>query len=259
MKKKRLCLILTILLVFIFSTSGLSYETLITADISIEDNLTGLSINPTTGMVVAASSKTKTLYLIDTITNTVIKTHTLSITPSGIAVDILRNMAIVSSKDGKLYFIDLETGNPIKTLSEDSSINSIAINMATDSLFICNDNGFMVMDLETENILNKVSLPYVVKGIIIDSNLGYLLMIMEGKEGLYLYNADTLEPITEINTGIIHSAISVNSSTHIALLINDSESSISVLSIENKNLLDTIRLSEKPDIITIDPVSFPYR
>jgi len=271
MKKKRLFLILSILLVFIFSTSGLSYETLITAKIPIEDNLTGLSINPTTGTAVAISSETNTLYLIDILTNTIIKKIPLEITPSGVAVDALRNIAIVSSKDGNLYFIDPETGNLIKTVSplshsgldpESKAINSIVINKETDSLFICNNNSLMLMDLETEDIINEISLPDIVRGMEIDSSLGYLLMIIEGKEGLSLYDTDTLEPITEINPPSPpfskggmggFSGVAVNPSTHIAVLINDLDSSISIISLENKNLLDTIHLYEKPDVITIDP------
>ncbi|MBI5025146.1 MAG: carboxypeptidase-like regulatory domain-containing protein, partial [Nitrospirae bacterium] len=281
--------ILTILFILLLSKTALSYEIRIEGNIPLKDKITGLSVNPVTGIALAISSESKTLYLIALPSLTIINRFPLTVTPTGLAVDTMRNIAIISSKDGTLNFIDLETGNTIKTLTvkrhsappiktfegmldaESSTIQTIAINPKSDTLYIANGSSLMLMDLETEAITKGTLLPYVPISMAIDHNLGYLVLLISSDirhpaSGiLHLYNADTLEPIT---SGIVHpasgigySGIAVNPSTHIAVLTNPSDNSITVISLSSCimnpasciSILDTIPFYENPNAIAIDP------
>lgn len=257
---KRLIFLSLMIFVFVYSVPAFSYEIQITGNIPLADNLTGISINSATGIAVAVSSDAKTLYIIDTQTNSVIKKIPLDIIPSGLAIDSKKNLAIVSSKDGTLQYFDLETGDLIKTISplshselnsESKAIDSIAINK--DSFYISSGNKLALIDLETEKIIKEATLHDTVIGMGIDNNLGYLLMITEGKDGLSLYDAESLKPISVIETDKNPSGVAVNPSTHIAVLTNKTDDSISVISLEDKALLDTIPFEENPSAIAIDP------
>ena len=256
---KRSILFLSIAFSLIFSASAYSYDIQITGNIPLTDNVTAISVNPATGLAAAVSSETKTLYMVDTNSRSVIKKISLDMIPSGVAVDVKRNSAIVSSGDGTLHFFDLETGGLIKTISMGKPIHSIADNGGNDTLLIGNSNSLMVMDLETGNIVKEISLVNVILAMDIDKDFGNLLTIMEGKEGFFLYNAHTLELVSEINFPFGEggmggfSGIAVNPSTHIAVLTNHSDSSISVVSLKNKTLINTIPFNENPNAIAIDP------
>ncbi|MBI4654280.1 MAG: hypothetical protein HY752_04720 [Nitrospirae bacterium] len=189
-------LLLLIGLILLWTTSTFSYDIQLTGNIPLTDKISG--IGHQASVIAAISRETKTLYLIDTQTNTITKKISLEITPSGIAVDNNRNQAIVSSADGLLHFFDLDTGNtaktifvkrhsapPIKTfegmLDAESriSIHSIAINPQNDLLYIGNSNSLMALDLTTGDIIKEASLPDTVTSMAIDPNLGYLVIIMD--------------------------------------------------------------------------------
>ena len=254
--------LLVIALVLLWTATASSYDIQITTNIPLTEEISDISINPVTGIAAAVSKETKTLFLIDIKTNVVTKKIPLDIIPSGVAVDTAKNLAIVSSIDGNLQYIDLESGGLVETISTGRTIHSIAINKENNTLFIGNGNSLMVMDLETENIIKEASLSNAIIGMDIDNNLGYLLITTEGKNGLFLYNVDALELLAEITPTHPTLAkggeggfpnVAVNPSTHIAVLTNETDDSISIIALEDKTLLETIPFYEHPNAITIDP------
>ena len=271
MKKLAIIYLVMITLLWAFSASVFSYEIQTVADIPVTEEISGISINTGTGRAAAVSEETKSLYIIDTVSNTIIKKIPLTIIPSGVAIDSRNNSAIVSSQDGTIHFIDLETGNTTKTLSVKrhsappiktfegmldaesiTSIHSITISPETDVLYIGDTKGVMLMDLKTESIIKETLMPDAVTGMDIDSSSNSLFMTIKGKDGLSIYNSETLEPIIEIKTGKNPSCVSVNPSTHIAVLTNNLDNSISILSLEAKALLDTILFNEQPNAAAVD-------
>jgi RHS repeat-associated protein len=109
------------------------------------------------------------------------------------------------------------------------------------------------MNLETGEIVKEGPSPGAVIGMGTDYNLACLLMIMEGKEGLFILNAGTLKKsLPHIKTDMIPSGIATNPSTHIALLTNRVDNSISVISLEEKLILDTISFPGQPYAVSID-------
>jgi DNA-binding beta-propeller fold protein YncE len=277
-------LILTILLfILLLSNPAFSYEIQILGNIPLKDKISGIGYH--TSGIVAISSDTKTLYIIDTPSGKILKKIPLNITPTGVVIDPKRNSAIISSSDGALQFIDLNTGNPVKTISA-SAINALAINPPSppfskggmggfsDTLYIATSNTLLLMDLETGDILKETPLPYTPISMAIDQNLGYLLMITnesviamsssnEAISKLYIYNSDTLEFITEINPTFPSikrglRGVSVNPSTHIVVLTNSSDSNLTIISLSSDimnpaSVIDTISFYSQPDAIAIDP------
>lgn len=106
---RKLTFLSIIVFLFVCYSSVFSYETEVSATIPLTDTVADIAVNSSTG-IAAAINETKTLYLIDTQTNTISKTISLDIIPSGVVVDDKKNQAILSTNDGTLYFIDLDTG-----------------------------------------------------------------------------------------------------------------------------------------------------
>ncbi len=261
---KRLIFLSLMIYMIVFSVAAFSYEIQQSNTIPLTDKITGISVNPTTGIAVAVSKETKNLYVIDINTGRTGKKILLDREPSGIVIDIRSNRAIISSKDGTLQYIDIETGSLVKTISalshsgvdpESGFIDSIAINNEGNTLFISSGKRLILMNLETEQIIKEATLSEIPIGMDIDKDLGYLLITMEGEKGLFLYNADTLEPVTLINIGNILSGVAVNPSTHIAVLTNKTDNSISIISLDEKALIDTIPFESNPGAIAVDPGS----
>ncbi|MBI5674309.1 MAG: hypothetical protein HZC48_00575 [Nitrospirae bacterium] len=158
---KRLMPLFLIVFLFTFSGYASAYDIRINANIPLAEKISGISINPETGTALAAGNETKSLYLIDTLTNAVIKKIPLNIIhselaePTGVAVYAKKNQALVSSEDGTLYFIDLSTGNPVKTINTGRTIHAIAINKDSDMLYIGNSNSLVAMDLTIEKTVKE--------------------------------------------------------------------------------------------------------
>ncbi len=280
------------ILLFVSSHGAFSYDIQLTGNMPLTDKISGIGYQASG--IVAISSETKTLYVIDTSSGSILKQIPLDIIPSGVAVDSKRNSAIVSSQDGAIHFIDLETGNTTRTLSvkrhselvsESINIHSIALNPPSspfskggiegdfdkggmggfldDILYIGNSNSLMVLDLKTEEIIKEITLPNAVTGMAVDNNLGYLLAL--SASGISIYNSETLEQIalSPVWERVGVRGISVNPSTHIAVLTNKSDNSISIIPLSScimnpasciGNHASGISLDE-PSAIAIDSLS----
>lgn len=250
---KKLISLFLIAFLFILSASAFPYEIQIVGNIPLTDNLTGISVNSTTGIAAAVSSETKTLYIIDALSGTIVRKIPLDITPSSISIDVGKNAVVMSSANGIIQYVDLETGILVKTISTGINVKCLIFN--NNLLFIGNDNSLMAMNSETGNIIKEATLVNKVMSMDIDSGLGYLVLTMERKDGLSLYNVNTLDPLTDIKTGINPSGVAVNPSTHLAVLTNRTDNSISIISLEDKTLIETIPFFEQPNAIGIDPTN----
>ncbi|MDI6800832.1 MAG: IPT/TIG domain-containing protein [Thermodesulfovibrionales bacterium] len=258
--------VLLLLFSLLLCGSAAAYETAITGNIYVEDKIDAISVNPDTGIAAAVSSSGKALYIIDVPASIVINKISLKAVPTGVAIDSKRNLAIVSSKEGALHFIDIETGSLIKTGSavchsgpDPESILAISTNNASNILYIGSGSCLAAMDLETGNNIKETSLSGKIIGMAIDYTLNYLAVIIEGKEGLSIYNTETLEPI---KSGIWNppvpiisgaSGIGINPSTHIAVLTDKSGNSVTFVSLEQMNILDKIQILDEPYAVAVDP------
>ncbi|MBI5641304.1 MAG: hypothetical protein HZA17_12855, partial [Nitrospirae bacterium] len=251
--KRVLSLLLAVILLSC-SVSAYAFDIRRLADIPFTDGLTAIAVKQGTGVAAAVSSWTRTLYLIDMVTDKVVSVP-LDAMPSGIVIDETGNLAVVSSKEGSLYIFDLKTGKLSHTIVTDSAIFALAIDKHKSRLYLSSDPGLMVLDLKTEAVINEASLSDRVISLDIDGTLGYLTVVMDGKDSIFLYDAETLTLTAEIKTGRIPSGVAVNPSTHIAVLTNDKDNSIAVISLEDRRLLDVLPLYERPSAVSIDPIN----
>jgi RHS repeat-associated protein len=219
MKKEGMILILSLIL--LLCGTAFSYDLQILPPISLAENLTSISVDPETDTIAAASSSGKTLFIINAETGKVAKKIPLNIKPSGVVIDTVRNQIIISSSEGKLIFIDIESGKVLKTISIKKPIHSIALNAGNNALYIGNSQNVMMMDLEKGQIIKETSVPNAVADMAVDSNLGYLVVLAENKNELFIYDLETL-----------NSSIAINPSTHIAVLTNSQDNSITIVSLE---------------------------
>ncbi len=275
---------LLFLLTLILYSSAIAYEFSAEGTIPLKDRIADISVNPLTGKAVAISREMERIYTIDLVSKKIVHEASLGIKPTGLAVDIKRDLAIISSAEGVLHFYDISRGETIKAITikhktdflsqtccSDNRgyipIKSITINPKTDMLFIGITSGLMVMDLKTEAIINEISLPSTPLRMAVDFNLDYLFELMEGEEGLFIYNTETLALNTEIKPAFMSeskpasfSNIGVNPSTHLALITHDVEDNITLASVSQDRenpvvFLDSITFCHKPEAVAIDSYS----
>jgi YD repeat-containing protein len=249
---KKLLSCLSLILFVAFAVPALAYDMRLTSQIPLPDVLTGIAVNPETGIAAAISSKTKSLYFIDTKSGTVTDQTSMDHTLVSIAIDPGRNAALVSSDESVLYWFDLKTGAPGDSISVDGVAYSLAIDSDKGLLYIGNDRGITVMDLKTYKVVNQAATLFRVTGIAVDSRLGYLIVQLEGVKALSLYDLETLQPITNVQINATSSGISVNQSTHVAVLANDVDSSIAAFSLETKAVMSALTLTERSYAVAID-------
>ncbi len=187
---KRLIPLFLIAFLWMFSTSSFSYEIQIRGNIPLKEGLSGIAIDPATGLVVAVSAETRGLYTMDHLSGTLLKKATLQITPTGVVVDPGRKIAVVSSKEGVLNFVDIETGSLTKTILTGWPIGAITIDKEKRILFVGNGMGLYRMDLERETITQEIPLSGAVTGMDIDQPLGQFCLIIEGKEEVFIFIAE---------------------------------------------------------------------
>ena len=249
MKKKGF--LLATLLMLLLCGSASSYEISIIGEIPLGDRVNAVSFNPATGKGAAISSESKTLYIFEFPSFGIAHKVSLSLIPTGIAIDQKRNTAIVSLKGGTLHFIELDSGVLLTVIATGRDIDSIAVNKDEDSVYLGSGDSVLVMALETGNSIREVHLSSKPIGMDIEISVGYLVMISEGKDGLSLYGIGTLVPVAEIKTGTSPSGVAVNPSTSITVLANNMDNSLSIVSLENRAVLDTLPF-ERPGAVAID-------
>jgi len=244
--------LLSIAFLFTISAVAFPYEISIVGNIPLDEGVSAVSLNPLTGKGAAISSEGKTLYIFDLPLFTVVQRVSLSAVPTGVTIDQKRNTAIVSLRDGTLNFFELDSGVLLKAVSSARDISSLAVNKEEDFLYIGSGDNIAVMALETGNTIKEVPLSYKPMGIGLDTAAGSLILTGEGKDGLSLNDAGTLETMAEIKTGLNPSGVGVNPSTRMAVLANNKDGSFSIVSLESRTVLATLPF-EQPCAVAIDP------
>ncbi len=250
MKKKGF--ISAVLLVLLLCRSAIAYEISVVGEIPLNDRVNAVAFNPATGKGAAINSESKALYSFEIPSLRVVHTLSFALVPTAVTIDQKRNAAIISFKDGTLRFIDLDSGGLVKIAATGWDIYSLAVNKEDDSLYVGRSDSIAVINLETGSTLKEVPLSYKPIGMGLDTAAGSLFLIGEGKDGLSLNDAGTFETIAEIRTGTNPSGVAVNLSTRIAVLANNKNSSLSIVSVESRTVLATLPF-EQPHAVAIDP------
>lgn len=298
--KGTICIIILFLL--LFYGNAFSYDLEIKNSIPIKDKITGISVNPVTGKAAIISGDAKSLYIIDPASTAISEKIALATTPTGIAIDSKRNIAIIASKEGKIDFIDLEKKAIISTTPVEKGIYSIAVAQDNNKALLGTQDSLIIIDLDTRNIIREIPLSFRVQRIIenngnaivsgyyslteavlqnidiskgeilkeaslskeianidIDKNLGIIIISQKGSDKLLFYDLN-LQPITDIALAPVGEAagLSINPSTHIAVLTDSLNNSISIIDIEKIKPIGTTsftNIGTMPGIVFVDPSS----
>ena len=170
-----------------------------------------------------------------------------------VAVDEPNGKALMGA-DGGIVIVDLKTGKIKKTVK--SSGSNIRLFSGKSRLtVVCRDeNGsrLRLIDPVAGTVVAETPLPGEVISIGMDEQLGCLLVTSTETPGISLYNASTLKPLDGITTGKQVQIISVNPSTHIAVLADTLEGSLSIADLTRKTVVETIPLYGQMGPLSMD-------
>lgn len=191
--------------------------------------------------VVATASGNLLLY--DLKNGDLTKTLSLGTPIYAVGVDEPNNVALVGV-DGGLKSIDLSSGDVISSTNLAGKAVRICMGK-TFAIAVCNDENsskLRVIDLATGAVKTETALSGGVISLALDETLGRILVTQTDKSGLMLFDMSTLQLAGEVKTGKAVEIVSVNPSTHVAVLSDTLGGNLSVIGLESKVVLETVPL-----------------
>lgn len=282
----------SVLFTLLLYTQVLAYDLKYSADILLNGEPSAVAVNPSSDTAAVISKASPSLTVIDLVTAAAIHEIPLPAVPVGLAVHRASNRAIVATGPGTLLSFDLETGQAVGTVETGEAIRALGVDEARGVLLVGTDEGlrqvelsgldlqpepvlagevthimpgkascavvvkedetFRLQVLDAEGVLQReVALPGEPVGLGLAEPLGLLLVVEKEKPGVQLYDLATLEAKGEIPTDRPVRQLAVNPSTHRAYLV-DAEGNLTVIDLQGKRLVETVRLFEQVGSFGID-------
>jgi RHS repeat-associated protein len=160
-----------------------------------------------------------------------------------VAVDEPTNRVFIGVDNG-ITIADPTTGNVLSTIRSSGKNVKLCLGKSFMAVVSEDDNGakLRIIDPVAGSVTVETTLPGKVLSIDLDEPLGYVLVTLADKPGLFIYNATTLKPLDGIQTGKQVEIVSVNPSTHTAVLADTTDGSLSIADISRKALVETLPL-----------------
>jgi hypothetical protein len=201
------------------------------------------------------------VYFIDLEKKSIISTTPVEKEIYSIAVAQDNNKALLAAQDG-IIIIDLESKNIIRELPLQFRVQGIIENNGNaivSGSYSLTEGVLQIIDLSKGDILKEASFSKEIASIDIDKNLGIILIYLKGSDNLLFYDLN-LQPITNIALSPVGDVrgISINPSTHIAVLTDSHSNSISIIDIEKRRFIGTTpftNIGTMPGPAFIDPSS----
>ena len=205
------------------------------------------------------------VYFIDLDKGTTLHSTSTGKSSYAIAVDQSSDTAILAV-DGGLLIIDLASGNTLHEISLPSRVSKIVAN--DGKAIVVGSSGstgqsdkksnLQIIEGSTGTVIRQAIINDEITGIDVDNGLGIVLLGLKNKGSVVTYDLN-LQPLSEINIcsskpeACQPSAISVNPSTHVAVVIDTQGGNIVGIDLEKKVTVQTIREYPEPSLIAVDP------
>ncbi|MDD5530383.1 MAG: T9SS type A sorting domain-containing protein [bacterium] len=118
----------------IYAVNGTSK--VVTNEIEIPEEVSGIAVNPITGYVYVTSNENNNLYVIENVTHSIEKVVTVGMYPNGIGIDSLLNHIYVCGGDGTISVINGITNSVITTVNIGAGLRGIWVNSSTHILYV---------------------------------------------------------------------------------------------------------------------------
>src|SRR6266498_5986252 len=221
-------------------------------EVSIPATPSGIAVHKTWNKAIIASLE-GTLLFYDLGSGELTKTIDVGTPIYAINIDKAENAAILGV-DGGIRIIDLSSGNQSSAINISGKTFKICLGKTGITSISREENGtkLRLIDTKTGMVAKETLLPGDAASLALDEQLGYILVTQMDKEGLYLYDAASLQQICEIQTNKKMEIVAVNPSTHMAILSDTLDGALSVVDLQAKAIVNSISLFDKTGPITVD-------
>ncbi len=281
--------ILTILLIITLSTSALAYDTGTQVNIPVANALFA-AIDGAGETLALVSKDGPSLSIVSTKSGSITSRVHLAAPPSGLVIQ--EGYIIVSATSGQIYLFDytgaitgmIDTDAPINSMARygqqavviTSGEKAYIVNIsdgnktetkdalgtspqtyATEQWLVLtgnSDNGctrITSINIRTGASSNS-TIPGNVTSIAIDDGLGLAAATLSGKTSIHLFNVSTLESAGGIETERLIANISLNQSTHTAIMSSITDGSLLIVSLESKQVKKNFPLFDSISVTAID-------
>ncbi len=221
-------------------------------EISVPATPSAIAILKSSNKVVVSSLE-GSLYLYDIGSGDLAKTIDTETPVYAIEVDETNNTAVLGV-DGGIRIIDLTSGKELSAINISGETTRLCLGRTVLTVASSDANGakLRTINLKTGTVVKETSLSGDAASIALDESLGYVLVTQIDRTGLILYDASTLQEVCDIQTGKKVEIVSVNTSTHMAVLSDTQDGSLSVVGLETKVSVGTLALFEKTGPVVVD-------
>jgi RHS repeat-associated protein len=272
----RITVVLTLLSILFFLPENLLYSDADIPGIVLEKDPVDIAINPLTDEAVAVNEKSDTVSIVELDTGQVIATIPVGKRPTGVAIDSEMNLVLVADKkDNTATLINLNTQEAVSTIPVGREPVSVAISPLNHTGLVVNhkDDSISVIDLQTYTVITTISAGREPIDIAIDPVLNIALVANEKHTGhedeegedeveegdeeegytVSVIDLNTYEVIDEIPVGKKPQAVDINPETHIAVVANEKDNSITIIDLQTMQT-HNMPVEKHPVDVAINPL-----
>ena len=135
----------------------------------------------------------KTVFVIDTETNTVVNTIARGgFEPLRLAADPTHERIYVFSNTGAISYIDTDTNTVLDTIAQvGSGPNAIAFDPTHQRMYVVNTDGISVIDTDTNTVLEAIQLGMIPQGIALHPTHGRMYVSNQPYDTVSIIDIDT--------------------------------------------------------------------
>jgi uncharacterized delta-60 repeat protein len=215
------------------------------ATIPVGNSPWGVAVNPTTNRVYAANWGSSSLSVIDSLSNSVITTVSLSgAYGSRVAVNPNTNRIYVTrgAIGSTMSVLDGSTNSVIATTTLGSQPNGIGINLNTNRIYVTNFGGTTVSVVNGSNnvVLANITVGSNPIGLAVNSSTNRIYVANHYSNNVSVINGSTNGVVTTIGVGSNPYGVAVNPNTNRIYVTNYNSNSVSVIDGSTNSVITTI-------------------
>ena len=252
----------TVLLPVFQATADATSTYAVTATIGVGDQTFGsIAVDSGTHRGYVTSFHNDTLTVIDTGTNTVLRSMVVGSGPIGVAIDtfgtrLLPTVFVANHTDKSISFVDTSTNTVVGTVSLGDNLPlAMAVDPSTHTLYAAGASGSSSLDSVVDDYHRSLSLTLPISGFVKRVAVDSSTHKVYAAGGQNLWEIDgTPTKVASFTDPTGTSAVAVNPATHKVYVTNDSTTAgvLSVLNESTNSIAATVPVGKRPTGVAVD-------
>jgi YVTN family beta-propeller protein len=201
-----------------------------------------------------ANSDSRSVSVLDAVTNDTVTTINLSSRPTGIAVNPRSNRLYVTNAEAVLTIIDTVSNEVVGSVELSSRANGITVNHRTDRVYVTGTEPVVwVVDGRANAIVATVPLPSVPYGVAVHPEGNRIYVTGRDAGALWVLDGATNQVVATVEVGPAPCGVAVSPRTNRVFVTSLEAGRLHVLDAETNQVVGSVEVTARPCGVSVNP------